>query len=625
MAKIKIKHNLFVYGTLMDQKNFRIITGKTLPQKEALLSNYHKIDLRRAYPFIVPREKDKVTGFVIMGLTKKMLTQIDKYEDEGNLYFRKKVNIVCDKKKISAYTYVGNLDVIWKHFDIDEEKHQRIEHYIEKEMEEFIQRHLLARKEKKEQKFLPLESRAQKECIGRTVKELVQTRIKSPDISVFTTKYGLETTVIPSLKWIKEDKQVFPYIESYIKLIVKQVVFNQIEDRIREDFSNKVAIKFPFYEHAISSLISFTYINSETSLLNMMLKSLGIDQYRPEFDYHDYIIGAILAADELYDNNKIRPLIDWQHENIQEANTPLGVELEFSNIGYLAIGASPGQDPLYDSFFYFDKFDLHRRFWKLGAHIDDHALLTVPEKTNRGFLELALGRYKILEDISVPVATDPWLLSQLIDQAVKFIDVKPHSLHISIQITDENPQEQIRNPEHLICLLMLGGDLHKDFKGILRERRIYQQEITNNYTGISYSRLNSHRADEISNKTQQVIEYQFPRLFYAHDYQSLIIALKGFQLSYNPAPLDLSPECPHLSYNKEIEKLLLCWAEKPQPISEKTINSFIQEIAQGLENEQKTGNGHNKKYIADSLLEIRRKLAVTNQYIKEHNISNGGS
>lgn len=622
-----VTHNLFVYGTLMDQWNVRVITGCEFPFKKATLKGYHKIDFRRAFPFIVPREGDSVEGLIIMGLDEESMRRIDKYEDEGNLYFRQKVEVITESKVLPTFTYVGNLDVIWQHFDIDMEIHERIERFIEEEMESFIDNQILGKDDFNttalERRFASLEGRAKKECIGKVVKELTQIRFRNPDISTFMTKYGLERALIPSLEWIKEDEDVVPFITPYIKLIVKQVVFNQIEDRVREDFHNKVAVKYPYYEYAISSLIAFSFINFETTTLGMMIKSLGLDQYKPDFNYHDYIVGAIFIANELYNSKKVKGLVDWVHQNSQAGSVPLGVELEFSNIGHLAVESKPGQEPLYDSFYYFKKFDLNRRFWKLGGYVDDHGFVTDLERTGRGFLELALGRYKIVEDTSVPVTQDTWLLSQLINQAVKFMDIRPHSLHVSIQVQNDKPWGRIKGPQSLICLLMLGGDIQKDTTGGLREKRIYQKEIINVYTGLTFSRLNYHKSDELAEKTQQVVEYQFPRLFYEHNYEPLILALKGYQLARNPYILNLSKDCPELPYHKEIARHLIQWAKEPKPVSEKDINNFLKEVKMGLENERKTGSGHGKKYIDRMIGTIEERLIEMNNFIKENSSKKG--
>ena len=606
----------------MDPKNVKIVTGKEFPCHRATLNAHHKINLQRAYPFIVPHSGERVEGLLITDIDEESLKQMDKYEDEGKLYYRQQISIEVDGNDVEAFTYVGNVDRIWQHFDFDMEINERIKHFIEHEMESFIEMQLSGQKQSTdkahERKFLPFESRAKKECIGRTVKELIQARIKNPDVSTFMTKYGLEKAVVPSLKWIKNDTEVTPYVDSYIKLITRQIVFNQIEDRIREDFPAKTAAKYLYYEHAVSALISFSFINNEYTALLMMMKSLGLDTYKPDFDYHDYIMGAIFIADELYSKKKLRPFVESICNNFQETSTPLGTELEFSTIGYIAAAAKKGQDPIYDSFYYFNKFDLHRRFWKLGAHIDNHGFITDLDKPTRGFFEIALGRDKILEDISVPVTQDPWLLAQLLSNAVKFIDIKPHSMHLSLQIPKEQPFNPVKDPSNLICLLMLGGDIQKDENGKLRERRIFNKEISNIHTGLSFSRLNCHKPDEMDENTSQVVEFQFPRLYYDHNYEPLIVALKGYQLGNNPYVLDLSKDSPNLAQNKEIETYITKWAQKPKTISQKDISNFLKEVDTGLLNESAQGKGHSRQYIEKMISEIEKTLNEVNAYIKEN-------
>ena len=60
------------------------------------------------------------------------------------------------------------------------------------------------------------------------------------------------------------------------------------------------------------------------------------------------------------------------------------------------------------------------------------------------------------------------------------------------------------------------------------------------------------------------------------------MALKGFQSATNPPPLDLSPDSPHLSYNREVERELLAWAEAPHSLARRDIEYFLAVVDEGL-------------------------------------------
>ena len=100
------------------------------------------------------------------------------------------------------------------------------------------------------------------------------------------------------------------------------------------------------------------------------------------------------------------------------------------------------------------------------------------------FWNWPLDVYKLLGDVSKPATQDPWVLSQLIDLAVRFIEVKPHSLHLSIQTSQKQDFKKLENPEYYLCLLLLGGDLREDSHGKLREMRIFRGEILHPDIGV---------------------------------------------------------------------------------------------------------------------------------------------
>jgi hypothetical protein len=241
-------------------------------------------------------------------------------------------------------------------------------------------------------------------------------------------------------------------------------------------------------------------------------------------------------------------------------------------------------------------------------------VLTSERGRVRGFLELALGRLKILGDLSKPVTADPVILSELANAAVAFMQIRPHSLHITMQLEKGRAPGDPPCLEDLLCLLILGGDVNIGEDGILHERRVYRREIFNKYTGLDFSRYNRHRvhADSLP---AEVIEYQFPRLFYEHSYMDVIMALKGFQLAENPVPLDLSPDSPHLDHNRALESGLLKWAEEPYVLALPEVNRFLGRVEKGLAHETAFLGGHDAVFCQRWLDSIERKLKSYNAYI----------
>jgi len=97
---------LFVYGTLMDSEVVRRLTGKSPEYEKAFLIGYKKYNID-FIPYIVKNKNSKVEGKVITNLDEEDLRKIDRYEGEGYLYTREKVEVVTENNNEEAYVYVG--------------------------------------------------------------------------------------------------------------------------------------------------------------------------------------------------------------------------------------------------------------------------------------------------------------------------------------------------------------------------------------------------------------------------------------------------------------------------------------------------------------------------------------
>ncbi len=606
---------LFVYGTLLSPYYFQIIAGKDLPRRPAHLHGFRKVSSPQAFPYVVPDEGGVVYGILIEDIDPETMKVLDRYEDEGKLYARCEVNVHVYEGEVRAFTYIGNPNAISKYLEEGRDVAARVEEHITSELEELIKSEIT---DLKDVQMVELEKRARRELLGGMIEELLRDHFKDPSRPRFLAKYQIERSELPSLSWINEDPDAFHYADSYLKLILKQTIFNEIEEEVGREFKGITKVADPFYEHAISNLVSLLFINERIEAIEKLESSLGVSGYRPDFEYIDYVVAAICIADEIYDRQSVIDVLYWVNENRQPGATSLGAEMEVSMLGYKVINASPGDDSLYDGFWYFHDFDLERRFWKVGGYVDDHRYLTGERIRRRGFLEFAFGRYKIAGDVSKPTTQDPWVLSELINQMIKFIDIKPHSLHINLEIDRERPLTRLKNPDFLLCLLLIGGDIGLDDEGFLREKRIFQGEITNPYTGMDFSRFNEHKQFDNDPHPKRVVEFTFPRLFQERSYEELVMALKGFQWASNPSPLELGADSPYANYHREIVVMLSKWSKSPEPISEEIIRKFLHEVEIGLFKEKHDKGGHNDSYIAYCIEKIEARLRERNEFVRTH-------
>jgi len=97
---------LFVYGTLMKPEVVKRLTGKTPNYEKAFLRGYRKYSTGYI-PYIIKNENSKVEGLLITNLDGEDLKEIDRYDGEGYLCTREKVEVVTERSNEEAYVYVG--------------------------------------------------------------------------------------------------------------------------------------------------------------------------------------------------------------------------------------------------------------------------------------------------------------------------------------------------------------------------------------------------------------------------------------------------------------------------------------------------------------------------------------
>jgi hypothetical protein len=381
-----------------------------------------------------------------------------------------------------------------------------------------------------------------------------------------------------------------------------------------------VRIAQPYFRHGLSILLAMLYYNRHSKIINDLFKEKSLDTIVEGRNYRDYAKFAIEISDSIYNSKEMQPIIEFVEENWYSAPTPLGAELEFSCLGKRAVYANPGEDRMYDGFYWFKDFDMFRRTWRLGGHVDSHQQITVGQERQRGFFEYALGRYQIVGDLSRPLFACPWGMSILINEAVKFANIPPHILHISMELQRGKTSSNITDMEHkdedLACLLLLGGDIRPDPTGKLREWRVYDGELdTNINKSLNFSDRKFHFAkpDQDESEASDVMEYKFLRLNRENtDYESLIIALKGYQFATRARPIKtqtLEREMPEQTF-------LRAWAANPQTLDSSAINKFIAKVEKGLLEENNIARLPSTKQTA--LRRIEERLLERNSYISKY-------
>lgn len=610
--------SLFVYGTLKDERILRTLVGKTFKRKQAVLKNYKKFAPRSGFPYILPATDHSVKGLLLMDVDKESLETIDKYEHEGSYYFRRKIKVsLSNGKVIDAYTYVGNVDSLSRIFGnkIHISIQKRVFHYLNEGIGSKVH-HLLA-----DSTGLKLSDADKKlllhEIFGPEIHHLTNQYYSEEYLSAYSVKSEVEVMGIPHLGSMRDDVSIRPFIPNYLRFMIKHTIVNVMETKIREQQMNYLYNPAPLWQFTLTMLAALRLYNlHKDEIEDVILRSFEIHRFDQK-DYIRYMYEAIDLACLLCENyhEEIKFIAMDIYQKKGKGVLPLGVELEFSNLGEYATQFDANvHDNTFCNMKYFYNFDLLRRTWKFGGHVDDHTFRFQKEKTDGGFLEYAFGKNCFFKQYSEPVTNDPWILHQLVIECVKFSDLKPHSLHLNIQCDYEIDWKKKNDPEMLICMLLLAGDFVFESDKVYRERRIGHKEIIDTQGKLHFFLQNRHspyEGDSPADSTP-VIEFQFPRLSLKKDYELITMALKGFILGYKPRPFYQREGIVVEDLTQKESQRLIEWAHHSTSLSNETIDRFLNFVEKGLMIEKKGQNAHNKRYIEKIMFRLERRLLTHN-------------
>ncbi len=621
MEKCEGKINLFAYGSLRHAAFLESITGGMHRSESAVLKGYKKFFSHFGFPFIMPEPKGRVHGKCYFDLTPEEIRKIDHFESQGTLYDRKEVTVTVHGRPVKAQAYIANLIHIRRTFGpkMDLALVEKVEKFIEEHAGERIKILMVDSEVPRTESDLTAWTRV--ELFGAEIFDLTKMLMLDKYVSDYTIDAHLKIRGLPTLEKIRKDPAKRVYAPNYLWLAMRFIVLNQFEENFRRQFRPEMFVRMPFSRFTLSLLVSLILYNRHARFLDSRIRSQIIKNRSPGADYFDYAKSAVQLAQEFYLDHQLEAGLVVREVMLepQHGYVPIGAELEFSDVGRLAIHPDRPEDPRFDHFRYFYDYDLDRRAWKLGGHVDDHSYPSVDRRTDGGFLEYSLGKTNILEENSQPVTEDPRIMARMIHELIRYTPVRPHSLHLSFQVTEEGSWREENDPEMLLCLLLLGGDIGFNQEGELVEKRIYFQETIDPWGCYHLIRENFHRLPgaEEERKPLRVMEYQYPRLSLKTDYEPLVVSLKGFHLGYRPRPMSSVVTTRFMEAAEGEIAELRKWARCVQPLPERAIFEFLGHVERGLYRERKNARAHGKRYIRKMLFEIEKQLVLRNEWIQQ--------
>jgi gamma-glutamylcyclotransferase (GGCT)/AIG2-like uncharacterized protein YtfP len=637
----KAKVSLFIYGSLRDRRIFQSVCGlsftrkpskvdhESLLAKPALLPSYRRVSPDNVYFYAVEEASSRIEGLVIYDVPAGAMAEIDRYE--GKRYDRETVQVNTADGLVEAQAYLATSESMTKHFG--DRFHVNLIHelWLRKRIERFIRKHTRPGEQTADAE---LERRAHRELLATTERDLVISHYRTDAVSDFYLEHELNRPR-PSIKHLYSDTQAKLFIKTYLVLVIKQVLLNQLEERIQSRYRfelEHMRTSERYFKRSVSLLVALQMINANNHAVDLIIQQCLETMPYEKHDLIDYVKYAVRAARSLFDARVVRAQLDRIRSSLQPGLVPLGAEIELSNLGFAAVEPQRSVkklfDQVYDGFRYFHDFGLDVLSWKLGGYIDDHSGST-DQARRSGFLELAPGRLNIAGELSRPATADPWLLNQLIREITAFYDVRPHSLHLSFQLRKNQIGKQKILPLGFIkCLLVLGGGPEQKHTGRLWVSRMGYDEITQREYGeeLVFARTSKRRwylgEDQIADKppaqaTTYVQQYKFIRLERRANYEPLILCLKGLQLAYNPADYLSAEQLKGREKLRQQYEELKTWAAEPTEIAPQTISKFLNTVQSGLMNEGHYRPAHKLYYIDWALSAMDVQLRMFNKQLNK--------
>ncbi|MDY6912923.1 MAG: gamma-glutamylcyclotransferase family protein [Planctomycetota bacterium] len=650
MAQQKKPFNLFVYGTLMNPSVFRAVLGQRfvtrrrdtedgtlLLARRAVLNGYKKISPDNTYLYAVPARHGRIRGYLIGPLAAECMTALRKYE--GRNYSRRTLRVQTSRGDEKAVVFIGNLQQLEHSFGYAFQDTLKQEVLLGNK----IDAALLETEREQIHSSDEIGRRAISELRGDTIRDLRRTHFDGGGISDYAIRHALKDTPLRNFSRIAEDPEAKALAPHYLRLVVRQVIFNQIEERIYQDLRyelNRMNLPVRYYERTISSLVSLRILNAASSLTDMLVTDCLKDLCFTKNQLVDFVHWAVSAADAIYDPELARTEMNFINSHTDRGYIPLGAELEFSNIGHQVIRDPDGKtsrDLQYDGFLYFKDFALDVLTWRLGGHIDDHHV-KVSDRPRRGFFEVALGSLSIEANLSKPITDDPWLLNQFIHAARQFYDISPHSVHISLQLRSQHrPVKNRTMPLGMLkCLFALAGDLTRGLDGQVQINRLVTDEIVRSDpdTQMLFSEISLRHSSDAEESfpavtarpgtSRYVQQFKFLRLSPELNYEPLVLGLKGIQLHLRPGSF-LMPSQYHSSRrHRKLFEELMQWGANPQQLDEGEIDEFLNHCHEGLMTERRGKPAHGGAYIAWALSQLRTGLDAFNDAVTPKGEPDGG-
>jgi len=328
---------LFIYGSLRDRTIFQSVCGyafsrkaskidpTTLFAEPAILPGHRRVSPDNVYYYAVSQPSARIEGMVIHDVPASAMAEIDRYE--GKRYQRETVCVNTASGPVQAQAYLVSHESMKKHFG--DRFHVNLIHelWLRKRIKKFIKKRTRPGDNTADAEF---ERMADRELIATTERDLVMSHYHSDAVSDYYLEHELDRPR-PSIRHLYDAQDARPLINSYLTLVIRQVLLNQLDEAIQSHYRfelEHMRTSERYFKRSPSILAAMQIINANADAVDMIVKQALETMPFERYDLIDYVKYAVRAAKSMFHSRIAYAELDRIRSNFQGGLIPLGIEVE---------------------------------------------------------------------------------------------------------------------------------------------------------------------------------------------------------------------------------------------------------------------------------------------------------
>lgn len=394
----------------------------------------------------------------------------------------------------------------------------------------------------------------------------------------------------------------------YYQLVNKRKEFRRLKNEVLREieyfFEKRYIMREPWHSRYMQILISVFCVNllarcaerriyrvmshydrryavpAPATLAALSEYNAGRESFLFEVEPDIFLRDLVRMVNDRVNSFCLNRLCSINPEHLIHGNTPIGVELEFSNTGKTAgklfeFGAG-------DALLNFSKYHyyhLMKFMWRFGAYVDAETPFVQFIKRG-GFLEYTFTRPDAAFRPSEPLTSSPYFAARFVEEAIRFTPVQPHSLHVTLQMEKDSWRRPLLSFNELIFLMMCTGHFVRE-RGAVTESRLTEGNMK------EWAVIRDRR-----NRDGFVVTVEFTHMRGSQDfvrrnvYEPSILLLLAYKNLFSFSDIDV--------YSGR----LLKWAQNPSP-PETDPEAMLAKVRRGLDMEVSLPERCKEKAVED--------------------------